>query len=354
MQVSTKPVYERVPLKLSMTCGHDALPTRDISSVKEAIIVRPEEEIALAGGCWIWDYLRRSSQAGLFLPLSGGIDSCATAVVVFSAARLVTAAVRDGNEQVLKDIRRIAGEPVDSTWLPSNPQKVCDRIFHTCYMGMVKNSSYETRSRAKELANAIGSYHIDVDIESITSAFTMLFTKLFGLTLRYKTEGGTTQEGLALQNIQSRTRMVLAYLLASTLTIVRKRQGGGNLLVLSSANVDEALRGYLTKYDCSSGDIGPIGGISKKDLSKFLLYAKERYKLEVLDSFLSSTPTAELEPISPEYTQSDEQDMGCTYEELGLFGRLRKIESTYSVPLYLYFVQIGNPRTREVPQLGNY
>ena len=33
----------------------------------------------------------------------------------------------------------------------------------------------------------------------------------------------------------------------------------GFLLVLGSANVDEGLRGYLTKYDCSSADINPIG-----------------------------------------------------------------------------------------------
>ena len=31
----------------------------------------------------------------------------------------------------------------------------------------------------------------------------------------------------------------MQYLLASTLTIVRNRPGGGNLLVLGSANVDE-------------------------------------------------------------------------------------------------------------------
>ena len=29
-----------------------------------------------------------------------------------------------------------------------------------------------------------------------------------------------------------------------------------------SANVDEALRGYYTKYDCSAADINPIGGDS--------------------------------------------------------------------------------------------
>lgn len=49
--------------------------------------------------------------------------------------------------------------------------------------------------------------------------------------------GGTTQENLALQNIQARTRMVMAYLMAQLLLWVRGRSG--NLLVLGSANVDE-------------------------------------------------------------------------------------------------------------------
>jgi NAD+ synthase (glutamine-hydrolysing) len=55
--------------------------------------------------------------------------------------------------------------------------------------------------------------------------------------------------------------MVTAYLFAQLMLWVRGRPGG--LLVLGSSNVDEALRGYMTKYDCSSADINPIGGISK-------------------------------------------------------------------------------------------
>ena len=55
--------------------------------------------------------------------------------------------------------------------------------------------------------------------------------------------------------------MVMAYLCAQLLPWVRGRKGF--LLVLGSANVDEALRGYMTKYDCSSADINPIGGICK-------------------------------------------------------------------------------------------
>lgn len=90
---------------------------------------------------------------------------------------------------------------------------------------------------------------------------------------------------------------------------VRGRPGG--LLVLGSANVDEALRGYFTKYDCSSADINPIGGISKNDLKKFLNYAKEHFHLDSLSDILDAVPTAELEPLKDgKLSQTDEQDMG--------------------------------------------
>ena len=67
--------------------------------------------------------------------------------------------------------------------------------------------------------------------------------------------------------------------------------------------------------------------------------------LNSLASFLDATPTAELEPITETYVQSDEvwscmlqyevhrlvlirlqADMGMTYDELSVFGRLRKVE----------------------------
>lgn len=47
-------------------------------------------------------------------------------------------------------------------------------------------------------------------------------------------------ENLALQNIQARLRMVVAFLLAQLMLWVRGRSGF--LLVLGSANVDECLR----------------------------------------------------------------------------------------------------------------
>jgi hypothetical protein len=51
----------------------------------------------LGPACWLWDYLRRSRTQGYFLPLSGGIDSCATAIIVYSMCRLVVEAARGGS-----------------------------------------------------------------------------------------------------------------------------------------------------------------------------------------------------------------------------------------------------------------
>lgn len=167
--------------------------------------------------------------------------------------------------------------------------------------------------------------------------------KLTGLTPKFRTQGGCPRQNLALQNIQARSRMVLSYLFAQLMLWARNRPGG--LLVLGSSNVDEALRGYMTKYDCSSADINPIGGISKTDLKEFLKYAREKYDkhfisknfyslnitfefrfdLPALDDIIGIPPTAELEPLRDgEIAQTDEEDMGVTYKELSEFGRLRK------------------------------
>ncbi|BFZ53134.1 glutamine-dependent NAD(+) synthetase [Savitreella phatthalungensis] len=289
----------------------------------------PEQEISLGPACWLWDYLRRSKQAGFFLPLSGGIDSCATAMIVFSMCRLVHDAFAAGDEQVKADVDFLTRDVDNFTF--DSPQALANVIMHTVFMG-TENSSRETRQRAKDLAAAIGAYHLDLDMDSCVSAVRSLFGAVTGLTPRFRSAGGSARENLALQNIQARLRMVLAYLFAQLLPLVRSRPGA--LLVLGSANVDETLRGYLTKYDCSSADINPIGGISKTDLKGFIKYASlsDHFRLSnhqpfaLLTDFIDAVPTAELEPITETYVQSDEADMGLTYEELSVFGRLRKID----------------------------
>lgn len=160
-------------------------------------------------------------------------------------------------------------------------------------------------------------------IDAVVSAALNIFTVVTGLVPKFRVDGGSLRENLALQNVQARMRMVLSYLLAQLMLWARGRSGG--LLVLGSANVDESLRGYLTKYDCSSADVNPIGGISKGDLKRFLTYARNEYCLTSLDTILTAPPTAELEPLQEgRLVQTDEEDMGLTYAELGDLGRLRK------------------------------
>lgn len=258
------------------------------------------------------------------MPLSGGIDSCSTAVIVYCMCREVFKAVQSNNEQVIQDMCRICGEPDD--WRPSNPQEICHRLFATAYMGTKAASSSETRQRAKDLAESIGAYHIDCNIDPAVSAISSIAQYIFGTPLRFKVHGGTTEENIALQNLQARLRMVLSYFFAQIIPYHRQRKGGGSLLVLGSGNVDECLRGYLTKYDCSSADLNPIGSISKIDLKAFIKWANEAFDLPILSAFLDATPTAELEPITESHVQSDEVDMGISYEELSIFGRLRKVD----------------------------
>jgi NAD+ synthase (glutamine-hydrolysing) len=163
----------------------------------------------------------------------------------------------------------------------------------------------------------------------MVEAVIKVFTSTTLRTPRYSVHGGTVSEDLALQNIQARLRMVTAYLYAQLLPWVRGRSGF--LLVLGSANVDEGLRGYMTKYDCSSADLNPIGAISKGDLKKMLLWASETYGWSVLAEVADAPPTAELRPMAEtcgtdtEHSQLDEEEMGMSYYELGVFGSLRKI-----------------------------
>lgn len=65
------------------------------------------------------------------------------------------------------------------------------------------------------------------------------------LVLCLQVDGGSNVENLSLQNIQARIRMVIAFMLASLLPWVHSKPGF--YLVLGSSNVDEGLRGYLTK-----------------------------------------------------------------------------------------------------------
>jgi NAD+ synthase (glutamine-hydrolysing) len=70
-------------------------------------------------------------------------------------------------------------------------------------------------------------------------------------------------------------------------------------LVLGSSNIAESLRGYMTKYDCSSADLNPIGGINKDDLKGFLKWFANKNNFPVFEEIANAKPTAELRPFDP-------------------------------------------------------
>lgn len=102
---------------------------------------------------------------------------------------------------------------------------------------------------------------------------------------------------------------------------------------------------FYFRYDCSSADLNPIGSISKMDLRRFLFYCAKKFPnyienlnksnndaqtiTSVLLDILDAPPSAELIPLGEDgnFCQLDDVEMGISYDELSLFGRLRKIHN---------------------------
>ncbi|PMB64532.1 Glutamine-dependent NAD(+) synthetase [Beauveria bassiana] len=311
--------YQRIEVDFSLTNDSDSLDTPTPSRPPRYHL--PEEEIALGPACWLWDYLRRSGAAGFQIALSGGIDSCATATIVYSMCRIAVAAAKQGNKQVIDDMKRIAKY---TDGLPDTPEALCNQLLHTVYLGMEVQSSKETRQRAKDLSARIGAYHQDVNIDGMFHSAKDILTQATGFTPKFKGEQRSEKQNLP--DFLSLTRLYQSMEDHGPKTwpfrifkLGREWPGGGGLLVLGSSNVDECLRG------CSSADLNPIGSISKVDLISFITWAAKDFDMPVLEDFITAVPTAELEPITADYVQSDEADMGFTYKELSKFGVLRKV-----------------------------
>ncbi|KAJ4374480.1 hypothetical protein N0V86_007349 [Didymella sp. IMI 355093] len=245
------------------------------------------------------------------------------------------AAIEEGNRQVIADIQRIVRYPgTGERWLPGTPEELCNYLLHTMFMGVTAHSSTETRSRAQKLADSIGAYHFDMDIDDLFTAQRDLLGRFANYEPKFSIYGGSKAENLALHNIQARGRMVTAYYFAQTLPTIRQRQGSGGLLVLGSVNLEECHRGNVTKHDCSSADLSVTGGTSKLDIRRFIGWAQTAFSLPILGEFLDAPPTGELEPRRSSRVESDEKDMGMTYEEIFAMAKLRKVECMGPVAMF--------------------
>lgn len=93
-------------------------------------------------------------------------------------------------------------------------------------------------------------------------------------------------------------RFMLFFLMKSDFTPIKR------LLLLS-------LTGYFTKYDCSSADINPIGGISKTDLKSFLLHCVEQFQLTSLRGWVQVETDLLLSVLNNDFLLFVSADLSC-------------------------------------------
>ena len=67
--------------------------------------------------------------------------------------------------------------------------------------------------------------------------------------------------------------------------------------MLGTGNLDEAVVGYYTKYDCSAADINPIASLTKLDIRAVLNYLGDVRGMKCWAGVLNQKPTAELRPL---------------------------------------------------------
>ncbi len=134
------------------------------------------------------------------------------------------------------------------------------------------------------------------DAKKVVSKF-KLNAKKIDLSLMYDTALKTFPKGnrLAQANLKARLRMITLYYHANTL----------NYLVVGTGNLSELVMGYYTKYGDGGVDILPIADLLK---SQVRTIAKS---LGIPNAIIEKAPSADLWA-----GQTDEEEMGITYEQL--------------------------------------
>jgi NAD+ synthase len=152
-----------------------------------------------------------------------------------------------------------------------------------CVMMPYTTSSPESLSDAKKIVNELGVSSEIVDISPMADAYFASNANM-----------DNVQKG----NVFARLRMIVLY--------DKSRSLHG--LVIGTSNKTEWLLGYTTQFGDSASAINPIGDLYKtqiRELSHFLSIPK---------SILEKAPSADLWS-----GQTDENEMGITYDEVDLF-----------------------------------
>ena len=129
-----------------------------------------EREMGLASARYMWDYLTRGPFGGCFLPLSGGVDSSSTAMMVYFMADEISKILKidltsNEDKKRLQDLTR---KRINANILKNYPayqnneiqtRELMYIILHTCNMP-TNNNTEEIKGNAARLARSLGSFHM--------------------------------------------------------------------------------------------------------------------------------------------------------------------------------------------------
>lgn len=118
--------------------------------------------------------------------------------------------------------------------------------------------------------------------------------------------GSVEARTLALANVKPRLRMLTLYYFANAL----------NYLVVGTSNRSELTVGYFTKYGDGAADILPIAGLVKRHVRELAAH------LGIPQPIIDKAPSAGLWA-----GQTDEDEMGITYEAIDAYLVNGKVES---------------------------
>jgi len=286
IQFNEKLSFKNVNMVTADLDPHDTAPVSISESIppeiKNDMFVRAE---ALA----LFDYLRKSRSRGFVLSLSGGADSSTCAVLV---AEMVRRSLRElGLEQMLKRIYHDhLFKECESLTEIGQIKTIVKNLLHCAYQGTV-NSSEETLASARELSEEIGATFDHWLIDEEVSSYTGKIENILGRKLTW------ASDDLALQNIQSRSRSPIIWMLANI----------KNSLLLVTSNRSEGDVGYATMDGDTSGSIAPIAAVDKFFIIHWLHWAEMELGYSSLHYVNNLTPTAELRPL--DRMQTDEADL---------------------------------------------
>ncbi len=150
-----------------------------------------------------------------------------------------------------------------------------------------------------------------IDAVELCKQFDVTFD-VIDLTSTYENLKNTLNEKenmskLALSNIKVRLRMVTLYAIGQN----------RNSLVIGTDNMDELHVGYFTKYGDGASDLLPLAYLTKNEVRK----ASELYGIN--NKIITKIPSAGLFD-----DQSDEKDLGFTYDELDAYLLGKEVKKT--------------------------